>query len=115
MKSEGFISMSLARFPQHVRAGERRMAAQVHFHQWREPSQLVPVIASHEERRLRQVHLAGHVLHPAFRSSLRQHAHGSRIACERFRCKSVDLVDVLAQIHVSSDWSLTLKSAHIEN
>ena len=67
-----------------------------------EPAQLVAVIAPHEERRLRQVHLACNVLHPALGRRFRQHAHGGGIAGERCCCKGVDLVDVLGHVHDSS-------------
>src|SRR2546425_12319852 len=48
----------------HVSARERRVTAQLHLDGRCEPAQRVPVVGGMQERRLRQVHFARHVLHP---------------------------------------------------
>ena len=47
------IRSQLPRLPEHVRACERRVPAQVNFDGGREPTQVVSVRARHKERRLR--------------------------------------------------------------
>src|SRR5439155_4738793 len=51
--------------PQHVRARERRVTAQRDLDGGGEPAQPVALVFGMEERRLGEVHLARHVLHPA--------------------------------------------------
>ena len=74
--------------------GQGRVAAQVHLDRGREPPQVVPARpAAHEERGLRQVHLAGDPLHPRRVGRPRQHADGGRIPAERLGGEGVDLDD----------------------
>jgi len=50
--------------PERVRAGQRRMTAQIDFGRRREPSQRKVAVARKQKRRLGEVHLRGDVLHP---------------------------------------------------
>ena len=82
VKARLLVRRELAGFRQDVRARERRMAAQVDFHAGGEPAQIEAVGAPLEERRVREVHLACDVLHPAVVSRLLQEAHASGVATE---------------------------------
>ena len=81
----------VAVLPQHVRAGQRGVAAKLHLHRRREPAQIVPILPGNQERRLRQIHLARYVAHPPFRRHLAQHAHRRRIPRKRTIGESVHL------------------------
>ena len=87
-----------AAFPQHVRAGQRGMAAQIDFVRRREPAQIESLVAhraGHQEGRLRQVHLARDVLHPLLIAHRGLHAHGGRVAAKRRVGEGIDVNDRL--------------------
>ena len=74
------------RLPEDVRAGQRRVAAQVDLDGGREPAQLeVPrLVGDHgpDERGLGEVHLGGHGLHPRRVRGRLEEAHRGRVAGE---------------------------------
>jgi len=82
-----------ALLPKHVRAGQRGMAAQVHFDRRSEPAQVVAAILRDQEGRLGEVHLARHIPHPALLGSCREDTHGRRISGERPAGERIDLGD----------------------
>src|SRR2546428_12128396 len=74
------ISREMPFLPQHVRRGERRMAAQVHLDGGREPAEAVAVALGMQKRRLGEVHLARDVLHPGWVGRAAENADGGGIA-----------------------------------
>ena len=70
--------------PEHVGGGEGRVAAEGNLDGRGEPPQVVVAVgALGDERRLRQVHLGGHRLHPAIGSGSVEHHHPGWVARER--------------------------------
>ena len=67
-------------FPQHVRARERRVAAEIDLDRRREPAQVVAVRLADEERGLGEIHLPRHVLHPHRLGGRGEDADGGGIA-----------------------------------
>jgi hypothetical protein len=57
-------SRQVAVLPEDVRAGQRGMATEGNFESWGEPAQIKTVWAPAQKRRLGEVHLTRHVLHP---------------------------------------------------
>ena len=72
-----------ARLPQHVRAGQRGVAAERDLHRGREPAQRVAAVVRVQERGLGEVHLHRHVLHPHLVARTLHHAHGRGVPHER--------------------------------
>src|SRR5450759_1432387 len=69
--------------PHHVGRSQRGMPTEVDFGGRSKPPQVVPTVgAGDDERRLREVHLAGHVAHPRFRCRSVEPAHRGRVAGE---------------------------------
>ncbi len=87
----------MAVFPQHVRAGQRCVAAEIDFDGRREPAQIISIPAKNEKRGFGKVHLARDVLHPRGFSGVGENADGSGIAGEGAVGERVDLRD--AQWH----------------
>src|SRR5713226_112843 len=54
----------MALFPEHMRARQRGMSTQVHFHGGREPAQMKAILLPMQKGGLGQVHLLCHLLHP---------------------------------------------------
>ena len=79
--------------PEHVGAGQGRMAAESDLDRRREPAEVEAVVVLHEERRLGEVHLAGDALHPAFVACGGQEADRRRVARERRVGERIDLRD----------------------
>ena len=77
--------------PGAVRAGERGVAAEIHFHGRREPAQRESVVAWKKKRRLREIHLRGDVLHPLRFAFAIEKTDRCRISAERSVRKCVDL------------------------
>ena len=94
--------------PQHVGAGQRRMAAQRHLDGGGEPAQPPGVVLAVQERSLRQIHLAGDGLHPGVSAWAREDADGGGVAGERFARERVHLHD--AERH---GWQDTTSSATV--
>ena len=80
-------------FSEHVRAGERRVAAESHLGRRREPPEREAVVALAEKRGLGEVHLAGDPLHPALVARRGQEADRRGVARERRVGERVDLRD----------------------
>src|SRR5690348_11164220 len=78
-------------FPQHVRARQRGMPAQVDFHRRREPAQIVASILWNKERRFREIHLAGDVAHPGFGRRMGKDTDAGGIAGERAAGEGIHL------------------------
>ena len=83
MESRHLVSTQVAEFPQRMRAGERRMSAQVHLDSRSEPPQLEPLFLTTKERRLGQVHLARNALHPRAVDLRAKYADRCRVSRER--------------------------------
>src|SRR4051794_39681726 len=81
----------MAVFPEHVRACQCGMTAQVDFDGWSEPAQVKTVCASAEKSRLRQVHLTCYVLHPLGLARRREDTDSRRIASKGGICKGINL------------------------
>ena len=83
-----------ALLPEDVRAGQRRVAAEVHLDSWGEPAQRVVAVGpSSEKGSLRQIHLARDELHPAIVAGFGQDGDCRRIAREGLIGERVDLPD----------------------
>jgi len=80
-------------FPEHVRARERRVAAERDLGRRREPPQREAVVPLLEKRGLREVHLACDALHPAFVARRGEQADRRGVARERDVGERVDLGD----------------------
>ena len=82
-----------AGLPQHVRARQRGVSAQLDFGDGREPSQreVGRGRAGCEKRGLGQVHLRRDRLHPPLVGGLVEDAHRGRVAAERLAGERVDL------------------------
>jgi hypothetical protein len=80
-------------FPQHVGAGQGRMAAQVYLHRGGEPAQVVAVVVRRQEGGFREIHLARHIAHPLLGGWRREHANGGGIAGEGAGGEGIDLDD----------------------
>ena len=93
MKADGLGRRDLAGLPEHVRAGEGRVSAEVDLDGRREPSQVESVRGPIEKRGLRQVHLAGDVLHPHRVARLGQHTDRRRVAGEGLGGERIDAND----------------------
>ncbi len=78
-------------FPERVRAGQRRMSAQRDLDGRREPAQRVAVLTRKQKRRLGEIHLHGHVLHPRILALAIEQTDRRRIALERLGSERVDL------------------------
>src|SRR5882762_5451013 len=86
-------------FPQHVRAGECRVAAEIDFDRWREPAEIVAVASRNQERGFGETHFARDVEHPGRFGGLGENANAGGIAGEGFVGERVDLCD--AEAHAS--------------
>ena len=84
VKARGVRQREAARLPQRVGARQCRVSAETHFSHRREPTQIETVGARFHKRRLRQVHLGRHVLHPNVGTRDVKQAHGRGIATEGF-------------------------------
>ena len=92
MEDGGSVRRQVPVLPEDVGGSQRRVAAQVHLDSRGEPPQIVLARpTAHQERRLRQVHLARDPLHPRRIRRPRQHADGGRIPPERLTGEGVDL------------------------
>src|SRR5437899_2959837 len=80
-------------FPQHVRARECRVTAEIDFDGRREPAEVVAVTLRNEKGGLGEVHLACDVEHPGGIGGLRQDADGGGVAAEGAICERVYLRD----------------------
>lgn len=88
MKANGVGRRHPSGFPQHVRAGERGVSAQIDFDGWRKPAQVESVRARHEKRGFGQIHFARDVLYPLRVARLWKDAHGGGIAAEGLGMKA---------------------------
>ena len=95
MEGGGLRLLQVSFLPEQVGAGQRRVPAEVHFGGRGEPPQIEALRAPHQERRLRQVHLRSHLLHPARVTRGGEQAHGRRVAGERAVGEGVDLAEPL--------------------
>src|SRR5439155_16331888 len=80
-------------FPRHVRAREGRVTAQGHLDRRGEPAEPIAPVFLMEERRLGEVHLCRHVLHPALVARRGEDAHARGVAAERATRECVHLHD----------------------
>ena len=85
------IELEISVFPQHVCAGERRVAAEIHFDRGREPTEIVALALRNEERSLREIHLARDVEHPLWIRWLWQDADRGWVPSERAIGEGVNL------------------------
>jgi hypothetical protein len=81
----------MAILPEDVRTGQRGMATEGNFDSRGKPAQIKTIWASVQERRLGEVHLTCHVLHPLGLARPREDAHGSRVAGKEGICKGIYL------------------------
>jgi hypothetical protein len=79
-----------------LRAGERRVAAQLDLDRRREPAKIELVVAAHQEGGVGLVHLAGNPLHPTLVAPRRKQEHSRRVAPERLAGERVNLDEWLA-------------------
>src|SRR5207249_9901765 len=86
-------------FPQHMRAGECRVAAEIDFDGGRKPAEIVAVALPNEECGFGEIHFPCHVQHPGWFGGFRENADGGGVSCKRLVCKCVDLC--YAEAHAS--------------
>jgi hypothetical protein len=67
------------------------MATEGHFHGGGEPAQIKTIWTPGQKRRLGEVHLTRHMLHPLRLAWRWQDTHGGRVAGEGGICKGVNL------------------------
>jgi hypothetical protein len=80
--------------PEHVRAGQGGVAAQVDLVGGGKPAQPIrAVVLRTEKGRFRQVHLAGDALHPVGVRTIREQAHGGRVSGEGRGGERIHLVE----------------------
>jgi hypothetical protein len=91
MKAGWGAGWQMAVLPEDVRAGQRSMATEGNFNSWSEPAQIKTIRAPAQKRRLGEVHLTRHVLHPLRLAWRWQDAHGGRVAGKGGICKGVNL------------------------
>lgn len=77
-----FARSDVSVLPQDMGAGERRVAAQVHFDRGSEPAQGEAAVGPMQERGFGQVQFPGDIPHPRLGSRTRQHADRGGIAGE---------------------------------
>jgi hypothetical protein len=80
MKVGWSAGRQMAVLPEDVRTGQRGMATEGDLDSWGEPAQIKTIRAPAQKRRLGEVHLTCHVLHPLGFTRRRQDAHRGRIA-----------------------------------
>ena len=97
LEAGDLIGRDVSLFPEDVRRGQGRVAAEVDLGVRREPSEVEAGRPSEPggERRLRQVHLGRHVLHPSRVARLGQDADRRGIAGEATIGEGVNLGDAL--------------------
>jgi hypothetical protein len=98
MKARWLIGPEVSLFPEKMGAGECGVTAQIDLNCRREPPQSKTAVAREQKCGFRQIHLAGHKLHPGILAGLLQQAHGRRVSRERPLRESVYLRD--RQAHV---------------
>jgi hypothetical protein len=96
MKTRLLIRREVSLFPKKMGASECGMAAQINLNRRREPPQSKAAVARQQKCRFRQIHLAGHELHPGIFARLLQQADGCRISSERPLREGIYLSDRLA-------------------
>jgi hypothetical protein len=80
--------------PQDVRAGERRVTAELYFDGRREPAKRPLVVRGQEERGFGEIHLGRDVLHPGVVTLAIEEAYRGRVSFERLRRECVDLKEL---------------------
>ena len=88
------VRLQVAVFPQDVRAGERRVPAQIDFDSGREPAEIVSVALRHQKGSLGEIHLARDLEHPFLVRRLGKDANSRRITGKRAIRERIDLCDV---------------------
>src|SRR6267154_3074705 len=101
MESRLDVWFQMTVFPQHVGAGERRVAAEIDFDRWREPAEIVAVALLHQKCGLGETHLARDVQHPGRFRGFGENANARGIAGEGFVGERVDLGDAEAHAYKS--------------
>ena len=91
MKTCSSTGRQMAILPEDVRAGQRGMATEGNFDSWGEPAQIKTIRAPAQKRRLGEIHLTCHVLHPLGFTRRRQDAHSGRVAGKGRVCKGIYL------------------------
>src|SRR5437867_7372088 len=76
------IRLEMTVFPQHMRARERGVAAEIDFDCRREPAEIVAVLAGNQECCLGEIHLARDVQHPGRVSGFGQNTNGGGVSRE---------------------------------
>jgi hypothetical protein len=69
--------------PEHVGAGNRGVAAEIHFDRWRKPAEMETIFLRHQEGRFRKIHFSRYPAHPLLGWAGRQDANGGGIPRKR--------------------------------
>ena len=104
MKASCLARIEVTLVPEHVRARERRVTAQIHLGRGREPAEVVSLLVPDEKGRFGEIHLARDVLHPPIGRRLVEDADGGRIPGERPVREGIHLGDL--QWHDDSEFTV---------